>query len=198
MRGCERGSHGRAGQRSGEHIRQTAWLACPAQDFGYDALSGKLIYACNTLAADNITLDANGNPVAAQGGDGNAAARRLLGEEAQGSHAGHGHSHHGHGHDHHHHGMGRRMLTSELPLLDPGHERRRAANQRALLQLDEQQALVTATMPDPTSYPTNAAGLPLLHSRESATRKIFLDFDGHTARLGPQQKPGLVLESSAP
>jgi hypothetical protein len=34
--------------------------------------------------------------------------------------------------------------------------------------------------PLPNSLPQSATGVPLLHSRPTATRKIYLDFDGHT------------------
>jgi hypothetical protein len=71
------------------------------------------------------------------------------------------------GHHHHHHhdgGLGRKPL--DLPLA--------GSSSRQLLEL------VQANLADPTSYPTTSMGLPLLHSRRDATRKIFLDFDGHT------------------
>jgi hypothetical protein len=74
----------------------------------------------------------------------------------------------GHHHHHHDHDIGRKMLG--LPLAEP-----LSAHQRSLLQL------VQANLADPTRYPNNSMTLPLLHSRPTATRKIFLDFDGHTA-----------------
>jgi hypothetical protein len=99
-----------------------------------------------------------------------STGRKLLAD----NHGGHSHDSHHH-HQHHHTGLGRKMLTEDLPLAVPGEGAMRASNQRTLLQL------VQANLDDPTSYPANAAGLPLLHSRPGATRKIYLDFDGHTA-----------------
>ncbi len=126
------------------------------QDFGWDWRSNKLAYSCSTMVAPKAS----------------ASTRRLMSEEEQHGH-GHGHSHHhyGHGHGHGHgHGLGNRRLQG-LPQAEP-----LGAHQRALLQL------VQGNLDDPTTYPTNATtGLPLLHSRPTATRKIFLDFDGHTA-----------------
>ncbi len=97
--------------------------------------------------------------------DPSQARRRLLGEHEHS----HGHSHsHEHGHSH---GLPRRLrlpaADSKLELSLPGRQL---------------QQLWPAQLADPviTSANLSASGVPLLYSRRSATRKIFLDFDGHT------------------
>jgi hypothetical protein len=91
-----------------------------------------------------------------------AAAAGKRGRHLLNDQDGHDHGHHHH-HHHHNGGMGRESLDLQL-----------AGSNRQLLEL------VQANLADPTSYPTTSMGLPLLHSRNDATRKIFLDFDGHT------------------
>lgn len=83
----------------------------------------------------------------------------------------HEHSHE-HSHEHgHSHGLPRRLglpaADSKLELSLPGRQL---------------QQLWPAQLADPviTSATLSASGVPLLHSRPAATRKIFLDFDGHT------------------
>jgi hypothetical protein len=49
-----------------------------------------------------------------------------------------------------------------------------------------------AADPLPSSLQLTASGVPILHSRSSATRKIYLDFDGHvtTGEGGPMKQNG--------
>lgn len=85
-------------------------------------------------------------------------------------------------HDHHH---DHASLFKSLDL--PGAEESGAGRQ--LLQL------IQASLVDPTpsQLPVTTTGVPLLHSRPGAARKIYLDFDGHTTRcLLPQTSPRLL------
>jgi hypothetical protein len=90
----------------------------------------------------------------------------------------HGHEHDEHGHEgeehgHQHHTRKLLLQGGELPAADP-----LEAPGRALLQ----QSAASLVMQDPAlaSLQLGPTGVPVLHSRPSATRKIFMDFDGHT------------------
>jgi hypothetical protein len=95
-----------------------------------------------------------------------ASGRRLL----------HDHDH-GHGHGHYHSRHWHEQLSSRLGAAGEargGLERsRRRLNH--FLHVDEL---------DPLPFELNLTetGVPILHSRPAATRKIYLDFDGHTTR----------------
>jgi hypothetical protein len=73
-------------------------------------------------------------------------------------------------HDHNHH----HVDTSLLGL--PRVEGERGG--RALLQLIQ----ANLVDPAPGAVPVTTTGVPLLHSRPGAARKVYLDFDGHTTR----------------
>jgi hypothetical protein len=124
----------------------------------WDKLNGKLMYACGALAAPS-TRDVYG------------AGQRLL--RAEGLGGGGGGGRHSHSHSH---GNGNGPGSGRLPREEAGSGG--GGGGRRLQQL------VQADLSDPApgSYNTSASGVLLLHSRPSATRKIYLDFDGHTTR----------------
>jgi hypothetical protein len=116
-----------------------------------------------------------------------ATARRSLqqedGEEGQQHELAHEHEHehelaheHEHSeHEHHHHHDSRKLLQSGvLPAADPRQPLEQPG--RGL-----QQAAANLVLQDPAmgSLTLGPSGVPILHSRPSATRKIYLDFDGH-------------------
>lgn len=129
-------------------------------DLAVDTISSNLVFACSGGLPD--VLD---DPI---------AAGRMLRADMHGHH--HRHDHHEHEHQHggsqsHGHSLPRRLHAA---LLEKHDVSTAAAPHRAL-----QQAL-PATSPDPpqASLPLSAAGVPLLHSRPAATRKIFIAFGG--------------------
>jgi hypothetical protein len=72
------------------------------------------------------------------------------------------HDHHHHRHHHHHH-------------LHRHHRHHHHHHRRKLAQHN-----VELADPQASNLNQSATGVPLVHSRTSAKRKIFLDFDGHT------------------
>jgi hypothetical protein len=74
-------------------------------------------------------------------------------------------------HDHHH------DHASLLKMLDLPSAGASGAG-RHLLQLTQ----ANLVDPTPSALPVTSTGVPLLHSRPGAQRKIYLDFDGHTTR----------------
>jgi hypothetical protein len=124
---------------------------------GVDKHNGyKLVYACRALVARNSSA-------------GPGTGRELMG-------GGHWHgSHHQH-HQLHHRLEHQGELRARRLLPQVGNAGGRRLQQLVQADLED---------PLPSSYNLTASGVPLLHSRPAATRKIHLDFDGHTARWGP-------------
>jgi hypothetical protein len=156
------------------------------KELGVDKVSNKLVYSCGTLVAPNTS-------------DVYSGQRRRL-SSAAGDHGSHHRHHHHLHHAHGHKGSSSGQLRSRKVLpeaLEPLHDAASAggaSSGRRLLQL------VRADLDDPlpSSYDTSASGVPLLHSRPAATRKIFLDFDGHTTRWAGCAGRPPALAAAAP
>jgi hypothetical protein len=142
------------------------------KELGVDKQSYKLIYSCGTLVAPN-TSDAYGGQ------------RRLLSSGARGG--GRGGHHHRHHHAHGHQGGSVGQLRARKVLPEALSDPLGVASAGGSGSSRRLQQLVRADLgdPSPSSFSTSASGVPLLHSRPAATRKIYLDFDGHTTRWGP-------------
>ncbi len=157
-------------------------------DLGVDIDSEELLYACAAMEVDLSLANMTGRRLHEHHGHAHGHGRHS-----------HGHHSHGHGHSHSHSrrssgsatGMGlpRRMLRQEqqqeqlpppppLPSMPQQQPRVQQEGEELLPSL----GMLPASQPDPTNFDTSASGVPLLHSRPAATRKIFLDFDGHTTR----------------
>ena len=149
-------------------------------ELGVHKDSQSLVYACKSLMVKEPkrrSLLAAGDDHELHLGHGNNHHSNH-----HGVHVGSGHRHL-HGHSHHLQDA-RRALPRAQDVGGP---------QRQLLQV------IRSDWDDPlpSRLPASASGVPLLHSRPKATRKIFLDFDGHNTRCARRpaahRLAGLVL-----
>jgi hypothetical protein len=134
------------------------------KSLGVDKRNGnKLVYACRALVPRNSSSGPGTGRELMAGGRWDGGRR----QQQQQQHHHHHHRHHRHQHQHQAELRNRRLLP------EFGSSGGRWLQQLVQADLGD---------PPPSSYNLTETGVPLLHSRPAATRKIFLDFDGHTTR----------------